>query len=158
MADAQTISADKLCVLTGLTDRRHRQLADDGYFPLPQKSQYQLVPTIQGLFRFYREHALKSRSRLAELQESKADKEDRILGLKLAREERKTVARADVDQLHLHIASLQKTVLYSILENEYPAKVVGRTSAEIKLAGRQVADRLCAIMQREVDQWQPTLD
>src|SRR5256885_3244989 len=30
-----TISADRLCSLTGLTDRRHRQLAKEGYFPPP---------------------------------------------------------------------------------------------------------------------------
>ena len=51
----QTITAEKLCALTGLTDRRHRQLAKEGYFPPPIKSQYQLTPTLVGMFRYYRE-------------------------------------------------------------------------------------------------------
>lgn len=51
----QTITAEKLCALTGLTDRRHRQLAKDGYFPQPAKGQYQLTPTLVGMFRYYRE-------------------------------------------------------------------------------------------------------
>ena len=56
MADTpQTIAADKLCALTGLTDRRHRQLADQGFFPPPADGEYLLVPTLRGLFNFYRE-------------------------------------------------------------------------------------------------------
>lgn len=55
MAEASTISAEKLCALTGLTDRRHRQLAREGYFPSPSKGLYQLTPTIAGIFRYYRE-------------------------------------------------------------------------------------------------------
>jgi hypothetical protein len=51
----QTITAEKLCALTGLTDRRHRQLAKDGYFPPPVKGQYQVGPTLAGMFRYYRE-------------------------------------------------------------------------------------------------------
>lgn len=50
-----SIAADKLCALTGLTDRRHRQLAKAGYFPPPVKSEYQLSATIKGLFKYYRE-------------------------------------------------------------------------------------------------------
>jgi len=57
MADApeRHIASEQLCVLTGLTDRRHRQLAKDGWFSPPIKGQYILVPTLQGLFRYYRE-------------------------------------------------------------------------------------------------------
>lgn len=52
---ADTIHADKLCALTGLSDRRHRQLAKAGYFPPPKLSEYQLAPTIKGMFQYYRE-------------------------------------------------------------------------------------------------------
>jgi phage terminase Nu1 subunit (DNA packaging protein) len=52
---AGTISAEKLERLTGLTDRRHRQLAKDGYFPEPERGQYQLVVTLRGLFKYFRE-------------------------------------------------------------------------------------------------------
>jgi hypothetical protein len=51
----QTLSAEKLCALTGLSDRRHRQLAKAGYFPPPKQSEYQLAPTIKGMFQYYRE-------------------------------------------------------------------------------------------------------
>jgi len=54
-----SITAEKLCALTGLTDRRHRQLAKAGYFPPPLRGEYQLGPAIKGLFRYYNERLQK---------------------------------------------------------------------------------------------------
>ena len=53
MADEQTISGDALEKLTGLGDRRIRQLAKEGHFPPPVKGQYKLVKTVRGLFAYY---------------------------------------------------------------------------------------------------------
>ena len=50
----QYITAEKLCAITGLSDRRH-QIAKAGYFPPPVKSQYQLIATLQGMCGYYRE-------------------------------------------------------------------------------------------------------
>ncbi|HNQ90858.1 MAG TPA: hypothetical protein PKM73_19765 [Verrucomicrobiota bacterium] len=55
MADTGVITVDQLVKLSGLTDRRLRELAAEGWFPKPVNGQYQLVPTIQGLLRYYRE-------------------------------------------------------------------------------------------------------
>lgn len=41
--------------LSGLTERRLRELATEGSFPKAKEGSYQLVPTIQGLLRYYRE-------------------------------------------------------------------------------------------------------
>ena len=155
MADApQTISAEKLCALSGLTDRRHRQLAGEGYFPQPIEAQYQLAPTIQGLFKYYREHNQRTKEKLVNTKDDKTQKEIRLLDMKIAREERRTVERAEVNTLLLHVASQQKAVLFPALEREFPGKVVGRTASEISAQGRALADRLCEIFQREVEQWQ----
>lgn len=54
MPDPQTITGEKLSALTGLTDRRHRQLAKEGWFPDPKKGEYLLAPTIKGMFNYYR--------------------------------------------------------------------------------------------------------
>ena len=35
-ADAEQMTADKFCQITGLTDRRHRQIAKAGFFPMPK--------------------------------------------------------------------------------------------------------------------------
>ena len=53
--NVQTIHGEKLEALTGLTDRRHRQLAKAGYFPSPVRGMYQLVATLRGMFNYYRE-------------------------------------------------------------------------------------------------------
>jgi hypothetical protein len=55
MADAGAITVEQLAKLSGLTDRGLRELAAEGWFPKPVNGQYQLVPTIQGLLRYYRE-------------------------------------------------------------------------------------------------------
>lgn len=41
--------------LSGLTERRLRELAAEGWFPRANNGHFQLVPTIQGLLRYYRE-------------------------------------------------------------------------------------------------------
>jgi len=41
--------------LAGLTERRLRELATEGWFPKSAHGAYQLVPVIQGLLRFSRE-------------------------------------------------------------------------------------------------------
>jgi hypothetical protein len=61
----QTIPAKRLCALTGLTDRRHRQIADEGYFPPPVAGEYQLNATIAGLFKYFqKDDARLSREKL----------------------------------------------------------------------------------------------
>jgi|ERR1035441_7939367 hypothetical protein len=79
----QTIPADRLCSLTGLTDRRHRQLAKQGFFPPPVAGDYQLNATIGGLFKYFREEGQnKDQLRLAQTRKEKA------LATKLERQNR----------------------------------------------------------------------
>ena len=89
-----------------------------------------------------------------ELLKDKLTKEIRLLALKIAREEKTSVDRAEVDALLLHIATMQKTVLYPALERELPAKAEGRTAAEVSLIGREIGDRLCAIFASQIESWQ----
>jgi hypothetical protein len=150
---AQTLSAEDLCKLTGLTDRRHRQLAQEGYFPHPVKSMYLLTPTIRGIFKYYREHNQQTREKIYNTKDQKTQKEVRLLDLKIAREERKVVDRAEVGALHMRIGTLMRGRLYAALEREYPGRVVGRTAAEISAIGRALADELMDIFSQEEEQW-----
>ena len=59
MPSAASVSAAQLARLSGLTERRQCELAAEGWFPRAAKCQYQLVPTIQGLLRYYREREQK---------------------------------------------------------------------------------------------------
>lgn len=74
----QTISADALCRLTGLTDRRHRQLAKEGWFPSPIESQYQTVKTLQGLFRYFQQRDFGRLRQLKEDREAEKLRKDRV--------------------------------------------------------------------------------
>jgi len=85
VAESQTIDAEKLCALTGVTDRRHRQIAKDGYFPPPLNGQYQFAATLQGLFRYYRELSKKRHSSIEDEKRKKLTAERKIEELKLAR-------------------------------------------------------------------------
>ena len=59
MAAPGTITALQLARLSGLTERHLRDLAAEGVFPKPVNGLFQLVPTIQGLLRYYREREQK---------------------------------------------------------------------------------------------------
>lgn len=89
MAEPATITAEKLCALTGLTDRRHRQLAGEGYFPPPIKGVYQLTPTISGMFRYYREANQRITRSLAEDKSLKTKREIELLELKIAQQQKR---------------------------------------------------------------------
>lgn len=54
-AVVETIASKDLATLTGLTDRRHRQLADEGFIPAPVRGRWKKEATISGLFRYFRE-------------------------------------------------------------------------------------------------------
>ena len=55
MATPGTITDTQLARLTGLTERRLRQLANEGWLPKPTERRYPLVEAISGLLRYYRE-------------------------------------------------------------------------------------------------------
>ena len=71
------ISAEMLCDITKLTDRRHRQLADDGYFPPPIAGVYQMVPTLTGIVNYLREMADRNSDSMAEekLRKTRAERQ-----------------------------------------------------------------------------------
>jgi hypothetical protein len=94
----QTITADKLCSLTGLTDRRHRQLASQGFFPPPIASAYQLAPTIQGMFRFYREHSMRAKGTLNDSKLGKTEAERQLAELALKKATREVLPTKGVER------------------------------------------------------------
>jgi hypothetical protein len=55
MTQQGLISSGQLARLTGLSERNLRELATEGRIPKAVDGHYQLVPTIQGLLRYYRE-------------------------------------------------------------------------------------------------------
>lgn len=133
-----TITAEKLCILTGLTDRRHRQIAKQGYFPAPIKSQYQLTPTLQGMFKYYRE--------LGEAKKNKRDAIDSEKHRKLKLENDETEARlTDTEKLAGQVAPmLQKfrDLIYARCEQDMPIAMAWVDVAQGRILGRRYAGDL----------------
>ena len=153
--DAQqsaTLSADQLCTLTGLTDRRHRQLAAEGYFPPPSNGQYQTTRTIQGMFRYYRELKDRAKGRLNELKELKTEREAERLRLENLKLEGKMVEFDVVNERDAHIGAILKAILYARL-NEIGARCAGKSAEELNVFGAQVADEICTSLQDQANEW-----
>ena len=54
-SETRPVGSVQLARLSGLTERRLRELASEGWFPRATNGHYPLVPAIQGLLRYYRE-------------------------------------------------------------------------------------------------------
>lgn len=74
--------------------------------------------------------------------------------LRRAKEEKRVIDREKMDDLHHRIFTRQKAVLYAALESEYPGKVAGRTAGEVRILGRQLADRITGIFSKDVEEWE----
>ena len=72
---------------------------------------------------------------------------------KLAKEERTVVDRDAVDEFLLHVATLQKTILYQRLGRELGPKGEGKTAQELSVFGQAVADELATIFSNSIEKW-----
>lgn len=91
MSETETISCAELASLTGLTDRRHRQIADLGYMAPPVDGRWPRDETISGLFKYYREHKRKDSSNLESEKIRKTKAEADLAEAKVRAIERKHV-------------------------------------------------------------------
>lgn len=143
----QLISGEKLCSLTGLTDRRHRQIAKEGYFPPPIKGQYQLAPTLQGMFKYYRE--------LGEYRKNKREQIDDEKHRKLKLENDETEGRlTDTQILAEQVAPVLLTFrdsVYTAFEVEAPRSMCGIGVPEARIVGRRMGDALLENLQHIFD-------
>ena len=64
--EVATISADELEVITGLTDRQHRNIAKLGYFPQPKSARYELIASMKGMLKYRDDEFRKKGGALAE--------------------------------------------------------------------------------------------
>lgn len=94
--DKLTLSADELSSITGTTDRRHRQLAKEGYYPQPVRGEYKFRETLSGLLRWHRDQAAKKTGTLAEEKQRKLKAERMLIELHLRRENREAL---DADEV-----------------------------------------------------------
>jgi hypothetical protein len=147
------LSAEELCSWTGLTDRRHRQLASAGYFPPPVGGVYQFGKTVSGMIRYYQEQADKAKGGIMELRQANLEKQNLRLDIEIARIEGELIEKREVRETFMRIELLMKAIFFAALEQELPARAVGKTAEEIRLIARDIGDRVCECFQNGDDQW-----
>jgi hypothetical protein len=136
---AGLISSEKLCALCGLTDRRTRQLADQGYFPPPIRGQYQTSATISGLFRYYRDfsqrhHAAKEAIVNEKVRKDKRENEEAEGLLVLKSEVLESLAKS--------LIALKEHLRHK-LEVDCPRDFSGMSVPESRILGKRLFDELC---------------
>lgn len=143
MADTQTISSEMLCTLTGLSDRRHRQLAKDGYFPPPINGQYQLTSTLQGMFRYYREQMNKGSDEYALERLRKTRTEANLAEIRLAKERKDALDRKSVLETWENIVMVIRQRLLSLPSKISPRLVYIDEQADIETEiDKEIVDAL----------------
>ncbi len=147
------ISADKLCELTGLTDRRHRQLAKDGWFPSPYKGRYEANKTLAGLFKYLREQLAKKsdveKTERAKLATIKRETAEEMLAILREKYVEKDAIGPALRNVSLH----QRAVLQRKLESELGPNLAGLTTPEIRKRLAAAVDEICAIFRDGVRSW-----
>lgn len=137
----ETISAVDLCELTGLTDRRHRQLAQESYFPPKKKGQYATEATLRGLFRYYRDGAHANK----DLKAKKTQEEIRKLKLFNDQKEGELIVFDQVEQFMVGIVAAAKTEARR-LRLELPPKIIGLERAESEIRIGEELDRVFTVL------------
>lgn len=147
------ISADKLCELTGLGDRQHRNIANQGYFPPPYKSQYEATKTLQGLFRYFQELNKKKGDTIkaaeARLKEAKADMAEE----ELAAFREQYVLKSQIGPALSNLAAHQRANLQFKLEQEIAPKLAGKKPVEILQTLQRAVDDICKLFETGIRPW-----
>ena len=116
------------------------------------------TPDVEAWRKFVEENSLgiapnKLSPARAKLLEENLRKKNHLLDLQIAEKENRMIDAAAVNDFLHKVAFTQKTVFYAMLEGELPPRLVGKDQAEMSVAGREMADRLCDIFSQELDQW-----
>lgn len=140
-----TLTGEQVEALTGLTDRRVRQLAKAGYFSPPVRGLYKQTETIRGLFKYYREdrHAEAKTMHDEKLLKIKAERE--LKELELARAKRESVSSAIVDEAFKTLGAKWDLLLTQKLETEIPARLLGKDIVASRSEARLVHDEIRGI-------------
>ncbi len=140
-------------MITGYTDRRHRQLAVKGYFPPPILGRYQAGKTLIGMVKYLGELVRKKNDRQAKEQ----------LGLTKARRETAQEELAVLRGLYVEKSAIgpalrnislhQRATLQRKLEQELGPNLAGLTTLEILARIRPAVDEICAVFRERTKQW-----
>ena len=149
----ECLSAERLCAITGFTDRWNRKLADQGYFPPPIRGFYQKDATLEGIIRYQKEQIAKGSEPVKVEQEAFMRAKRQTAEEELARVRGLYVEKARIEPAIRNVCLHQRAVLQRMLEQELPARLVGKTTIEINQEMRNSVDTICQVFREGVRQW-----
>jgi len=152
---SKKITSKELCALTGLTDRRHRQISELGFFPKPINSEWEFEPTIRGILRFYRESRERATGDLAAEKLAKLRTERMIAELKLETQRGQTVQLEEIRSHLANLAAKWDALMRMKLEVEAPMLLQGKSVAEMRVVLRKMASEIRTISNAGLDEWKP---
>ena len=150
---AATISGEQLCAITGVTDRRHRQLATAGYFPPPIRGHYQVGKTLVGIIKYQREQLKKKNDKLAKEQLGLTKAKRELAQEALAEQRGKYVSKSEIGPALRNISLHQRAVLQRKFEQELGPQLAGLTTLEILEKIRPAVDEICTLFREGVSGW-----
>lgn len=148
-----TITAEYLCGITGLTDRRHRQLAKAGYFPPPIDGRYQSGAALVGIIKYQREQLEKKSDSLRQEQEAYTRAKRELAQEELAQFRGRYVDIAELGPALRNVGLNQRAILQRKLEQELAPQLAGLTTAEILVRMQKAVDEILAVFREGTKQW-----
>lgn len=85
----------------------------------------------------------------------KLRKEIELLAIKIEKERGVLIDRDEADRILAKVAIAGRSLLYQLLETEFPMEGEGLSVPELRELGRSYADRICLAMKKEIDEWAP---
>lgn len=156
MADLPvTISGEDLTKLTGCTDRWHRELAHRGFYPKPDRGDYEFAPTIQGICRFYRESRERATGNVATEKLNKLRTERMMAELKLETLRGQSIPADTIKHFTSTLAAKWEQLMRLKLEVEAPMLLQGKSVAEMRVVLKKLAAEIRTISNGGLDEWKP---
>lgn len=141
-------SLDEISAALGLSERQWRTYSKKPGFPEKTAGKGWDVAAVAA----WKEANVKQQQ-ASKLSDVKKEAEIILLNLRIDREKRLSVPRAEVDELHGRLAMRLKAFLYSRLVNEMPQKVAGAEALAIRVYAQATVDEIVAALARDIDSW-----
>lgn len=143
-------SFDAVAGWLGTSDRQWRTYSQRPGFPVKHPEGYKLAE----LERWKADNvAKKEPGALNDLKSELMQRQLELADLKIAREKKLSVSRAEVDAFHSLLSQRLRSFLYAKLEGEMPPKLAGCDALTIRQYGRALADEMVSTLSKDIDAW-----
>lgn len=143
-------SFDAVAGYLGTSDRQWRTYSQRPGFPVKHPEGYKLAELEQWKAENV---AKKAPGALNDLKSELMQRQLELADLKIAREKKLSVSRADVDAFHALLSQRLRSFLYAKLEGEAPPKLAGCDALTIRKHLRALADEMVTTLSRDVEAW-----